>query len=77
MNYEMNPLLLEDEMNPLLVLDDVNDWVCENLMYQTMIGYDTYGSKVWAGDIKDSGKRGDVRIYQALKDIEKVSKIKL
>ena len=68
MNYEINPTLLDSEFD---------SWICENLMYQTIIGYEVNGNKVSAGKIKDSGKSGSERIYQALKEIEKLKGIKL
>ena len=68
MNYEINPTLLDSEFD---------SWICENLMYQTIIGYEVNGNKVSAGKIKESGKSGSERIYQALKEIEKLKGIKL
>jgi hypothetical protein len=64
-------------MNPILLDSEFDSWICENLMYQLTTGYDINGSKVSTGKIKDSGKSGSERIYQALKEIERVKRIKL
>jgi hypothetical protein len=50
-----------------VLLDERYDLpIMESLMWETLNGV-----------IKDSGKSGDRRIYQALRDIEKEKKIKL
>ena len=68
---------MNNEINPILLDSEFDSWICENLMYQLMIGYDINGSKVSTTNIKDSGKSGSERIYQTLKEIEQLKGIKL
>jgi hypothetical protein len=58
-------------ISDFLLDDRFDEWISNNLMYQL--------PDEWFGpnEIKDSGKSGDLRIYKALKEIEKVKKIKL
>ena len=49
-----------------------DDWIIDNLMWQNNFGWDDIEAP-----ITDTGKSGDKRIYQALKEIEKVKGIKL
>ena len=62
MNYELNPTLLDERFD---------EYILEALMYQPNPEF--FGMK----PIKDSGKEGSKRIYQALKEIERVKGIKL
>jgi hypothetical protein len=57
---------MRDMINEILLDERYDLPIMESLMYETFNGV-----------IKDSGKSGDVRIYQALKDIEKEKKVKL
>ena len=68
---------MNNEINPILLDSEFDSWICENLMYQLIIGYDINGSKVSTANIKDSGKSGSERIYQTLKEIEQLKGIKL
>lgn len=76
MNTEINPILLEESFD---------SWICQNLMYEpTTGGYirnwneaGSYYEVARSLKIKDSGKRGSERIYQALSEIERVKGIKL
>jgi hypothetical protein len=68
---------MNNEITPILLDSEFDSWICENLMYQTIIGYEINGSKVSSGKIKDSGKSGSERIYQTLKEIEQLKGIKL
>jgi hypothetical protein len=53
--YVINDRDMNNEINPTLLDSEFDSWICENLMYQLMIGYDVYGSSVSSGNIKDSG----------------------
>jgi hypothetical protein len=75
--YVINDRDMNNEINPILLDSEFDSWICENLMYQLMIGYDINGSKVSTTNIKDSGKSGSERIYQTLKEIEQLKGIKL
>jgi hypothetical protein len=75
--YVINDRDMNNEINPTLLDSEFDSWICENLMYQPMIGYDVYGSSVLSGNIKDSGKSGSERIYQTLKELEQLKGIKL
>jgi hypothetical protein len=75
--YVINDRDMNNEINPTLLNSEFDSWICENLMYQPMIGYDVYGSSVSSGNIKDSGKSGSERIYQTLKELEQLKGIKL
>ena len=57
---------MRDMINEILLDERYDLPIMESLMWETFNGV-----------IKDSGKSGDVRIYQALKDIEKEKKVKL
>ena len=53
-------------INDILLNENWDDSIIECLMYED-----------FKGEIKDSGKSGDMRIYAALKEIEKEFNIKL
>lgn len=74
------------KINPILLDSEFDSWICENLMYQPSAGgyclnyvegYGIYRETNRQPKIKDSGKSGSERIYQALKEIERVKGIKL
>jgi len=74
----LTPLTMNnEEINPILLNPEFDCWISENLMYQLMVGYDINGTPVSNSEIKDSGKSGSKRIYQALKHIEQIKGIKL
>ena len=84
--YVMRPIDMNNELNPILLDSDFDSWICESLMYQPAVGgyqfnfIEGYGWQrevATANKIKDSGKAGSERIYQALKEIERVKGIKL
>lgn len=54
-------------MEDLLLDERFDEWISESLMYQSMI----------TGQIVESGKSAEARIYQSLKYLETVKKIKL
>ena len=63
MNYELD----EREMiNPLLLDENYDVAIMESLMFEN-----------FNGEIKDSGKSGDKRIYQTLRWMEEEFKVKL
>jgi len=78
METALHPILLDSEL--------YDEWICDNLMYEPVSGgyhrhyvdgvgyYDEVARRM---EIKDSGKAGSERIYQALKEIEKWKGIKL
>jgi hypothetical protein len=57
---------MRDMINEILLDERYDLPIMESLMYET-----------FSGVIKDSGKRGDARIYQELKALEKEKKVKL
>jgi hypothetical protein len=84
--YVMRPIDMNNELNPILLDSDFDSWICESLMYQPAVGgyqfnfIEGYGWQrevAKSNKIKDSGKSGSERIYQALKEIERVKGIKL
>lgn len=77
---------MTNDMNPILLDSEFDSWICENLMYQPPAGGYSWNHVEGYGyitevarqpKIKDSGKSGSERIYQALKEIERIKGIKL
>lgn len=70
---------MNEELNQILLSTECDEWVLDNLMWQPGFekGLCGYASTYGLSDIRDTGKSGDMRIYGVLKNIEKITGIKL